>query len=72
LHALEVLGRSGFSRFGGAFNLGSDISAALQLRNRLMLIITLGNTYLGKSIRSSIAIDKKSVSLATVGIIYNF
>ena len=52
--------------------MGSDISAALQLRNRLMLIITLGNTYLGKSIRSSIAIDKKSVSLATVGIIYNF
>lgn len=55
-----------------AFNVGSEISAALPLSNRLMLIGTLGNTYLGKSIRRSIAIDNKSVSLATVGIIYNF
>lgn len=57
---------------GSAFNLSSDISAALPLNDRLMLIGTLNNTYLGKSIRSSSAIDKKCESQAIVGIIFNF
>lgn len=55
-----------------AFNLGSEISASLPLSDRLILIGTMGSTYLGKSIRGSIAIDKKFESQTILALIYNF
>jgi outer membrane scaffolding protein for murein synthesis (MipA/OmpV family) len=55
-----------------AVNLGSDVSMAFQLNERLTLIGVVGGTYLDKSIHRSIAIDKKYECQGLVGITYNF
>jgi outer membrane scaffolding protein for murein synthesis (MipA/OmpV family) len=55
-----------------AHNLGADISMALQLSDRLMLIGIVGGTYLDKSIHRSPAIDQKWDAQAVMGISYRF
>lgn len=55
-----------------AHNLGGDISMALQLSDRLMLVGVIGGTYLDKSIHRSPAIDQKWDAQAVMGISYRF
>ncbi len=55
-----------------ALNLGGDISMAVQLNKRLMLIAVVGATYLDKSIHRSAAIDQKWEAQSTLGLTYRF
>lgn len=55
-----------------ALNLGGDISMAVQLSERLMLIAVVGATYLDKSIHRSPAIDQKWEAQSGLGLTYKF
>lgn len=55
-----------------ALNLGGDISLAVQLNKRLMLIAVVGVTSLDKSIHKSIAIDQKWEAQSGLGLTYTF
>ena len=57
---------------GDAHNLGGEISMALQLSDRLMLVGVIGGTYLDKSIHRNPAIDQKWDAQALMGIAYRF
>lgn len=55
-----------------ALNLTSDLSVNFRLNDKLSLLGFFSNTYLGKSIRRSPAIDTKCELQAMVGIVYQF
>ncbi len=55
-----------------ALNLGGDISMAVQLSDRLTLIVLVGGTYLDKSIHRSPAIEQKWEAQSALGVTYRF
>lgn len=55
-----------------ALNLGGDVTVAVRITDRLMLIAVVGGTWLDKSIARSAAIDQEWEAQSAMGLTYSF